>query len=313
VTAPPPAERDLVFWESIKSSTDPADFADFLKNFPKSEFAALAQRRLAALTAPAASAAAPPPSNAAPPSLPPPQAAPAPPPATAIAAPPVPPPAAVPPAAAPPPPAEGEGTWSLDERREVQQALRALGHLQAEPDGNFGAQTRAAIAQFQSFEGDSETGTLSEEQRRKLLDMAHRLAALLDPAAASPRGITAVSLKGGPQRLAKAAGLETAGDPSEAAYWYRLAAVDGEAKAFTNLGTLLVRGQGIAKPDPAGAQLLWLAAAARGELVAMFDLGTMYEHGVGVAADLGTAKKWYAWAAAKGHTQARDALKRLGG
>jgi hypothetical protein len=307
VALPPPAERDLVFWESIKASTDPADFADFLKNFPKSEFATLAQRRLTALSPPAATPA--PPSSAA-------NTAPPPPPpetgtrtegttAAMTAPPPVP--------SVTPPPVEGEATWSLDERREVQQALRALGHLQGELDGNLGAQTRAAITQFQSFEGDSETGTLSEEQRRQLLDMAHRLTALLDPGAASPRGVTAVSLKGRSQRLAKAAGLEATGDPGEAAYWYRLAAIDGEAKAFTNLGTLLVRGQGIAKPDPAAARLLWFAAAARGEPVAMFDLGTMYEHGVGVAADLGIAKKWYAWAAAKSHPQARDALKRLGG
>lgn len=317
VTAPPPSERDrdLVFWESIKKSTDPADFQDFLKNFPKSEFATLAQRRLTALSPPAA---------AAPPS-------PAPPAAAATTAPPVtppqqppPPPESVtrtegttvamvaPPPTPGPPPAEGEATWSLGERRAVQQALQALGHLQAEPDGNFGPQTDAAIIQFELFQGDPQTGTLSEEQRRKLLDMAHRLAALLEPAPASPKGMTAVSLKGGPQRLAKAAGSETAGDPSEAAYWYRLAATDGEAKAFTNLGTLLVRGQGVEKPDPAAAQLLWLAAAARGEPVAMFDLGAMYEHGIGVDADTAAAKKWYERAAAKGHPEAREALKRLG-
>ena len=170
-----------------------------------------------------------------------------------------------------------------------------------------------AIRQFQSFQGDSETGTLSQDERYKLLNMARRLLKLLQSAPASPKGVTAVSLRGGAQRLARAARSESAGDYSEAAYWYRLAAGDGEAKAFTNLGTLMVRGQGIDKLDPPAAQLLWLSAAARGEPVAMFDLGAMYEHGIGVAADLATAKKWYAWAAAKGHAQARDALKRLGG
>jgi TPR repeat protein len=62
--------------------------------------------------------------------------------------------------------------------------------------------------------------------------------------------VTAISLRGGPQRLLKAAGLESAGDYVEAAYWYRLAANDGEAKAFTNLGTLMVRGQGSTNPIP---------------------------------------------------------------
>jgi TPR repeat protein len=220
---------------------------------------------------------------------------------------------APPSALASPPPATAEPALSLEDRREIQQALITLGHLQGEPDGNFGSQTPAAIRQFQSFQGDSATGTLSQDERYKLLNMARRLLKLIQPAPTSPKGATAASLRGGLQRLLKAAGLDSAGDYGEAAYWYRLAANDGEAKAFTNLGTLVVRGQGVDKPDPSAAQLLWLSAAARGEPVAMFDLGTMYEHGIGVAADLAAAKKWYAWAAAKGHTQARDALKRLDG
>jgi len=282
-----------------------------LKNFPKSEFASLAQRRLAALTAPAAGAppaALPPPTSAATPptQAPPPETTTTTQPTVAVVAPP---PA---PAATPPPPAEGEATWTLDERREIQQALRAFGYLQAEPDGNFGAQTRAAISQFQAFQEYPETGTLSERQRHELLDAARALAALLEPVPASPKGITAVSLRGGSQRLAKAAASEAAGDPGEAVYWYRLAASDGEPKAFTNLGTLLVRGKGVDKPDPTASRLLWLAAAARGEPVAMFDLGSMYEHGIGVDADAGAAKTWYERAAAKGHPQAREMLRRLG-
>jgi TPR repeat protein len=215
------------------------------------------------------------------------------------------------------PPPEGEATWSADERREVQQALKALGHLQGEADGGFGPQTRAAITQFQAFRGVAETGTLIEDERRRLLDMAHQLAALLaQPASASPGGTDPLSLRGGAQRLTRAALSEGAGHPDEAAYWYRLAAADGEAKAFTNLGTLLVRGQGSGQgggePDPAAARLLWWAAAARGEPVAMFDLGAMYERGVGVDPDKAAARKWYERAAAKGHPQARDALQRLG-
>jgi uncharacterized caspase-like protein len=41
-----PDNKDVVFWESIKESKDPADFQDFLKRYPKSDFAPLAQRRL---------------------------------------------------------------------------------------------------------------------------------------------------------------------------------------------------------------------------------------------------------------------------
>ena len=304
----PQQDRDVVFWDSIKKSTDPADFEDFLKNFPKSEFASLAQRRLAALTPPAA---------ATPPTTTPPAVVAATTPAAEAPAPPTgargTPVAVTPPAPpSPSPPAEAQD-WSLSERREIQQALITLGHLQGEPDGNFGTQTPAAIMQFQSFQGTAATGTLSQDERGRLLDMARRLLTLIQTTPASPKGVTAVSLRGGSQRLQKAAAAEAAGDYAEAAYWYRLAANDFEAKGFTNLGTLLVRGRGVDKPNPEDARLLWLSAAARGEPVAMFDLGTMYERGIGVATDPNAAKRWYGLAAAKGHAQARDALRRLGG
>ena len=45
------AEHDLVFWQSIMNSTNPADFEAYLKQFPQGVFRALAQNRLAALGA----------------------------------------------------------------------------------------------------------------------------------------------------------------------------------------------------------------------------------------------------------------------
>ena len=245
-------------------------------------------------------------------------------PAPTIAA--VAPPQAAPPAAAetpvsPPPPAAGspaddEANWSEEDKREVQRALRAFGHFTGEPDGNFGLRTRAAIKQFQSFAGDPETGILSAEQRTALLGMAQRLAALLEEPPISPKRVAATAIRGGPQRYARAWSFETGKgnppDPAEAAYWYRLAAADGETKALTNLGTLLARGQGIGKPDPEAARLLWWAAAAQGEAIAMFNLGAMYERGIGVAADSANARRWYERAAAQNHPQARATLKRLG-
>jgi len=213
-------------------------------------------------------------------------------------------------------PADDEANWSEEDRREVQRALRAFGHFTGEPDGNFGLRTRAAIKQFQSFAGDPETGILSAEQRTALLGMAQRLAALLEEPPISPKRVAATAIRGGPQRYARAWSFETgkgnAPDPAEAAYWYRLAAADGETKALTNLGTLLARGQGIGKPDPEAARLLWWAAAAQGEAIAMFNLGAMYERGIGVAADAANARRWYERAAAHDHPQARAALKRLG-
>ena len=77
----------------------------------------------------------------------------------------------------------------------MQRALRALGHYQGEADGGFGAGTRGAIKQFQSFAGDPDPGTLAEDERKILIDTAERLAALLDQPATSPQGVAAVSVK----------------------------------------------------------------------------------------------------------------------
>jgi len=91
-------------------------------------------------------------------------------------------------------------------------------------------------------------------------------------------------VKGAEQRYTRAWGLEKR-DPAEAAYWYALAASDGEAKALTNLGIIVARGFGTTKPDPVDAMLLWHAAAARGEVFAMFNLGGLYERGIGLSVE----------------------------
>jgi hypothetical protein len=197
------------------------------------------------------------------------------------------------------------------EQLEVQRALRPLGHFQGEAEGGLGPRIRSAVQQFQSFEGAAETGLLSDSQRADLLDMAQRLAKLLDQPAVSPEGVSASAIKGAEQRYARASGLEKL-DPAEAAYWYALAASDGDAKALTNLGIIVARGVGTAKPDPLDAILLWLAAAARGEAFAMFNLGGLYERGIGVPVDLAKARSWYQRASALNYPAARAALKRLG-
>ncbi len=212
--------------------------------------------------------------------------------------------------------AESEASWSVDDKREIQLALRALGHLPGEADGNFGPGTRTAIKQFQSFQGASETGALSEADRKILLDMAQRLSRLLERPATSPAGAATGGVKGGMQRYARASAHETGKggrkDPAEAVFWYGLAAADGWSTALTNLGTLVARGYGDTNPDPAGAAILWWAAAARGEATAMFNLGALWERGIGVTADIGKARAWYERAAARNDPGARAALKRLG-
>ncbi len=59
------ASVEIAFWNSIQASQDPADFRDYLGQFPRGSFAGLARRRLAALEKPAA----PPPAQANPPAL----------------------------------------------------------------------------------------------------------------------------------------------------------------------------------------------------------------------------------------------------
>jgi hypothetical protein len=52
VPAPAPsADREALFWSSIKDGTDPAGFEAYLKQYPAGTFAALARQRLAGLTA----------------------------------------------------------------------------------------------------------------------------------------------------------------------------------------------------------------------------------------------------------------------
>jgi TPR repeat protein len=264
------AQKELAFWESIKTGRDPEDFEDFLKRFPDSEFASLARRRLAKLK----------------------------------------------PAPAAPPSAGAEAEWTIGDRREVQRALRALGHFQGEPDGGFGSGTRAAIAQFREFDGLAESGAMTAAERAIVLNMAQRLAVLLDQPPNSPEGVAATSIRSAALRYARAWSLDkgrgTNPNPAEAAYWYALAAADGEAKAFTNLGTLVARGWDETKPTPAAAAVLWWAAAARGEPTAMLNLGALYERGIGVAPDPVRARAWYQRAAERNLAAARAALKRLG-
>jgi class 3 adenylate cyclase/peptidoglycan hydrolase-like protein with peptidoglycan-binding domain len=279
-TGPPIAPQpktnpdDLAFWQAISSSSNASDFEEYLHRFPDGQFAVLAHNRLDGIEAAARAAAQVPPVQ----------------------------------------PISPQGSsLTLARQQEVQRALRVLGHYQGEADGGFGAGTEAAIKQFQLFAGLPETGMLADNERERLLDMARRLLALLDQPS---HGTAASSVKGGDARYARALNLETGKgvkpDLAEAAYWYALAAGDGQARAFTNLGTLVARGWGATKPDPINAAVLWWAAAARDEPTAMYDLGVLYERGVGVAANLDYAKDWYRRAAALNDPEARSALKRLG-
>jgi uncharacterized caspase-like protein len=270
VPAPAPASAEIVFWQSIAGSTNPADFEAYLKQFPNGIFVALARVRLAALSA-----------------------------------------------RSEPAPAADEASWSDAQRRSVQSALTSLGYYRGPLNGVFDPDTRAAILRWQAFEGRNETGHLDQAHADTVIRDAAREAALLRVPEQSPRGTAADAARGAEARFNKGGDFENGtGQPkdlAEAAYWYALAARDGWAAAYTNLGTLYARGLGVPR-DAEAARLLWLTAAASGEGTAMFNLGVLNEKGLGgKPADAAAAKRWYARGAERKHTASTAALHRLGG
>ena len=99
-------------------------------------------------------------------------------------------------------------------------------------------------------------------------------------------------------------------DYAEAARLYRLAAVQGNAKAQNNLGLMYDNGQGVPQDDAEAARLYRLAAV-QGNAGAQGNLAGSYWLGQGVPQDFITAHMWANLAAANGSANApalRDAI-----
>jgi TPR repeat protein len=90
--------------------------------------------------------------------------------------------------------------------------------------------------------------------------------------------------------------LQAAGNPSEAAKYYRQAADLGYAAALTSLANLHADGRGVARDD-ARAVELYRQAVERGDQRALPGLGSMYERGRGVSRDYSIALRYYQQAA----------------
>lgn len=157
------------------------------------------------------------------------------------------------------------------------------------------------------------------------------------------------SLKGNPAPveqnglLNQAEQLYLAGDYTQAAKLYREQAEQGNPQAQTQLGNLLLQGQGVEKNVEEGvawyvkaanqgsaeaqnklgllfnltkdfnqASYWFRKAALLGFPDAEFNLAVMYEKGEGVNSDLSQALLWYRRAAAAGHERAKKHLIRLG-
>ena len=107
-----------------------------------------------------------------------------------------------------------------------------------------------------------------------------------------------------------ATGYAVPQDFSQAARWYREAAVRGHALAQCNLGVLYEHGHGVIQNDDQAIHWYRLAAE-QGNPGGQNNLGRMYEEGRGVSADAREAKMWYRRAAAQGNAQAQASLSRL--
>jgi hypothetical protein len=256
-------------------SRDAADFEAYLHAFPGGAFAPIAQNRLAALSAGAASQA---------------------------------------PAASRAP--DGSGALDTAEHRAaMRQGLQTLGYYQGQGGGApLDDDTRAAVVRFQRLMGVPETGSPSTAEVTLLGEAATKLAALLERSPPHARAVSAAALPGPAESYTRGWAADnpshgTPRDAAEAAYWYAVAARQGEARAYTQLGLLHARSGSVTGPGE--ALWLWRAAAARGEAVAMFNLGAAYEYGIGVSADRAGAQRWYAMAAEHRHAGAVSALERL--
>jgi len=99
-------------------------------------------------------------------------------------------------------------------------------------------------------------------------------------------------------------------DYAEAAKWFSKAAVQGNAKAQSMLGTMYSNGQGVPQ-DYAKAKKWYRKAAVQGLAEAQSELGFMYMVGRGVQKDYAEAAKWYRKAADQGDKDAIEVLKQF--
>ena len=94
------------------------------------------------------------------------------------------------------------------------------------------------------------------------------------------------------------------GDAAGALRAWKPLAEAGDARAQAALGSLYIRGEGIAADY--GEALKWTRRAAlQGDVTGQFNMGTLYAGGLGVARDYAAAARWFARAAAQDDAASR--------
>ena len=143
-----PTQVEVVFWESVRDSDDPADIQAYLDRYPAGAYEALARNRLKRLTEQPDEK-----------------------PDVQVAVTPDAPERVVSPEPSAPAPEAVEATLELkrQERRQIQMGLAALGFDPGPADGLIGRRTRTAIGEWQTSQGGSATGHLDAEAAKVLL------------------------------------------------------------------------------------------------------------------------------------------------
>lgn len=275
---------ELVFWESIMHSDDPAEYQAYLDLWPEGAFAPIARARIARADAPATVA---------------PDAA---------------------ELAADCARLAGAENVSLHEMAQAGTSAQAIRICRAALEARPG-DTESSFHLARALYVAGESGAAAQ-QYRIAADAGHMLAMNnlanlyrrgegveqdLDRAEALYRQATA---SGEPIVYRNLAGLLLHTDhggrnDAEAVEWYRRAAVAGDTESMTRLALLYRQGRGTVQSDAEAVR--WYGPAAEaGDPQAMNNLGFMYTRGLGVTQDLAQAAQWYLRAAEAGHPQAMN-------
>lgn len=297
--AQPAADPDALFWEQVKSSSNSADLADYLKRFPEGQFAGLAKRKLLAMCDSLATPSAEPAQKQA--AMAACQALPGDPRADYLLA------------------TNLQAAGRLAEaaaayRRSAEQDYgAAAAALAALYDGNaLGQNAAEAVKWYQKAAGQG----IAAAQLALGVHYSKGTGVARDEAEAvrwykkaADQGLVDAQLSLG---IAYGSGQGIARDDAEAARWYKKAADQGVAAAQLRLGEAYGEGTGVAHDDAEAAR--WYKKAAElGDPKAQYDLGWCYQFGQGLPADSQAAVQWYRKAAAQGVARAKDALANLTG
>ena len=101
-------------------------------------------------------------------------------------------------------------------------------------------------------------------------------------------------------------------NPSEAFYWFKKSASNGNGDAMLEVGRCFRMGDGVIADSRIAAENYW-RAAEKGNAEGAYRYAEMLRDGIGVAQDKGKAYKWFNKAAEKNFSDARQQADKLKG